>query len=463
MHIITAALALLPCTLCSASAIFLQEVSGRAISPDNTCGKNGTGGGADGYKCPSDVPCCSANGFCGSTNAYCLTTAGCHGWCGNSTDYCTAAAGCQSAFGSCTSNASSSTGSTSTPGTNANGRCGPGFGTCASNECCSLAGFFSANRLLDYCNAPDCQFNYGPACDANKIPSGTNTSSIPRTQIGSVLYGSDGIYDCKTVGDMALTFDDGPFIYTSHILDLLDKYSAKATFFITGNNNGAQFRLEYCRRLLTVVGKGQIDNTSTEYPALIKRMYDGGHQVASHTWSHADLCNITSAQRKDEMYKNEMALRNIVGIIPTYMRPPYSSCTAGKSGLQPGLPRAGTTLMFPQNVAAKPIWQTWATTSLILYPLPVPSLPGSKLIPLQDLDTSDYLNDSPALIQNSKTIFDNALAAKSPTSDDFLIIGHDIHNQTANVLVEYMLQQIQSKGYKPVTVGDCLGDPKANW
>ncbi|KAK6586201.1 hypothetical protein PZA11_001258 [Diplocarpon coronariae] len=307
------------------------------------------------------------------------------------------------------------------------------------------------------------QFNYGPACDANKIPSGTNTSSIPRTQIGSVLYGSDGIYDCKTVGDMALTFDDGPFIYTSHILDLLDKYSAKATFFITGNNNGAQFRLEYCRRLLTVVGKGQIDNTSTEYPALIKRMYDGGHQVASHTWSHADLCNITSAQRKDEMYKNEMALRNIVGIIPTYMRPPYSSCTAGKSGLQPGLPRAGTTLMFPQNVAAKPIWQTWATTSLILYPLPVPSLPGSKLIPLQDLDTSDYLNDSPALIQNSKTIFDNALAAKSPTSDDFLIIGHDIHNQTANVLVEYMLQQIQSKGYKPVTVGDCLGDPKANW
>jgi peptidoglycan/xylan/chitin deacetylase (PgdA/CDA1 family) len=57
-------------------------------------------------------------------------------------------------------------------------------------------------------------------------------------------------------------------------------------------------------------------------------MYDEGHQVASHTWSHPDLCNITSAQRKDEMYKNEMALRNILGVIPTYMRPPYSSCTA---------------------------------------------------------------------------------------------------------------------------------------
>lgn len=43
------------------------------------------------------------------------------------------------------------------------------------------------------------------------------------------------------------------------------------------------------------------------------------------------------------------------------------------------------------------------------------------------------------------------------------MIGHDIHNQTANVLVEYMLQGLQAKGYKAVTVGECLGDPKANW
>lgn len=111
---------------------------------------------------------------------------------------------------------------------------------------------------------------------------------------------------------MALTFDDGPYIYTSHILDLLTQYNASATFFITGNNNG----------------KGHIDNASLAWPSLIKRMYDDGHQLASHTWSHPDLCNITSAQRKNEMWKNEMALRNVVGVIPTYMRPPYSSCTA---------------------------------------------------------------------------------------------------------------------------------------
>lgn len=155
-------------------------------------------------------------------------------------------------------------------------------------------------------------------------------------------------------------------------------------------------------------------------------MYTSGHQVASHTWSHPDLCNITSAQRKDEMYKNEMALRNILGVIPTYMRPPYSSCTAA-CGCEQDLADLGYHITY------------------------------------FSLDTQDYLNDSPTLIQNSKNIFDAALAGKSNTTDDFLVISHDIHNQTSQVLVEYMLQGIQSQGYKPVTVGDCLGDPSANW
>lgn len=106
----------------------------------------------------------------------------------------------------------------------------------------------------DFCRAPDCQFNYGPGCDANAIPSGTNTSSIPRTALGSVLYGSAGIYDCVAAGDMALTFDDGPYIYTSHILDLLKQYNASATFMITGNNNGKNI----CKQLLKLIRLTQL-------------------------------------------------------------------------------------------------------------------------------------------------------------------------------------------------------------
>jgi hypothetical protein len=37
-----------------------------------------------------------------------------------------------------------------------------------------------------------------------------------------VLYGGAGIYDCVNTGDIAITFDDGPYLYTN---DLLDKFS----------------------------------------------------------------------------------------------------------------------------------------------------------------------------------------------------------------------------------------------
>jgi hypothetical protein len=81
----------------------------------------------------------------------------------------------------------------------------------------------------------------------------------------------------------------------------------------------------------------------------------------------------------------------------------------------------------------------------------------------QDLDTQDYLNDDPVAIKSSRSIFDDALASGTAADDNFLAIAHDIHSNTANYLVEAMLQSLQTRGYKAVTLGECLGDPKANW
>ncbi len=55
----------------------------------------------------------------------------------------------------------------------------------------------------------------------NQKPSGADTSDVARPKLGSVLYGGAGIYDCVKAGDIALTFDDGPYIYTSDLLDKL--------------------------------------------------------------------------------------------------------------------------------------------------------------------------------------------------------------------------------------------------
>jgi peptidoglycan/xylan/chitin deacetylase (PgdA/CDA1 family) len=207
---------------------------------------------------------------------------------------------------------------------------------------------------------------------------------------------------------VALTFDDGPGNYTSDLLDLLDAAGVKATFFVTGNNNG----------------KGQIDDPALPWFNVIKRMYSDGHQIASHTWGHQNLSSMTSVQRKNQMYYNEMAFNNILGLFPTYMRPPYSSCT---SACEADMAALGYHIVY------------------------------------FDLDTEDYLHDDPNLIQISKNDFSGNLSTKTPYTGDFLAISHDIHYQTVYNLTQFMLNTISANGWKPVTVGQCLGDPAANW
>ncbi|KNG80268.1 putative chitin deacetylase [Aspergillus nomiae NRRL 13137] len=103
---------------------------------------------------------------------------------------------------------------------------------------------------------------------------------------------------CTTPNTVALTFDDGPSGYTPQLLDLLDEYGAKATFFM--------------------VGEG-----SQEYPDIIRRMRSEGHQVGSHTLDHANLPSLSYEQIVQQMTSLEGVLQSAMGDIPTYMRPPY--------------------------------------------------------------------------------------------------------------------------------------------
>lgn len=163
---------------------------------------------------------------------------------------------------------------------------------------------------LSFCGAPGCQLSFGPACDGNRVPAGKDTSGVPRPLFGNVPYGVS-ISHCSVPGKVALTFDDGPYIYTGDLLDLLKKNNIRATFFVVGTNGG----------------KGQIQDKTTGFPALLQRMYSDGHQIGSHTWSHEDLSAITAQQRRDQIIRNEIALVSILGFFPTYLRPPYTRWT----------------------------------------------------------------------------------------------------------------------------------------
>ena len=86
-----------------------------------------------------------------------------------------------------------------------------------------------------------------------------------------------------------LTFDDGPSSNTNQILDILNERGIKATFFVLGSN----------------VEKN---------PDMVKRMYDEGHFIANHGYSHVYEVIYQSPQAVlDEYNKCNQLVRDAIG------------------------------------------------------------------------------------------------------------------------------------------------------
>ncbi|KAK0469487.1 carbohydrate esterase family 4 protein [Desarmillaria tabescens] len=113
------------------------------------------------------------------------------------------------------------------------------------------------------------------------------------------------VSSCTQPNTVALTFDDGPWIYAQVVSDALTSKGVKGTFFYNGNNYEC------------IYDQAEMDR--------VKYVYNAGHQVASHTWSHSDLTTLTWDQIHDEMWRVEQALQRIVGVVPAFMRPPYGN------------------------------------------------------------------------------------------------------------------------------------------
>ncbi|KAK7445932.1 polysaccharide deacetylase [Colletotrichum acutatum] len=283
--------------------------------------------------------------------------------------------------------------------------CGPGIGSCDPGQCCSEAGW--CGTTADYCGGSQCQLDYSDSCDTFFPPPGASTESIARPLVGSVPYGSI-ITTCANPGTLALTYDDGPYIYTSNLLDILEAQNITATFFVAGNN----------------IGKNRMDNPDTPWPAVMQRMYAAGHHIASHTWTHRNLNEVNSTIQRTEIIYNEMAFRNLFGWIPTYMRPPFLECDAG-SGCQNLLKTLGYHII---NV---------------------------------NIDTKDYMYDSPEEIQTAKDRFSNGVSTNA-AANKYIELSHDVHYQTVVNLTQFMIDTAKARGYRLVTVGECLNDPREN-
>lgn len=101
-------------------------------------------------------------------------------------------------------------------------------------------------------------------------------------------------------GEVVLTFDDGPFApSTKPILDTLDRFCVKATFFAVGRMAIVQ-------------------------PETLKLIGRRGHTIAGHTWAHANVARLGEANRIAEVEKGFSALSEVLGgPIAPFFRFPY--------------------------------------------------------------------------------------------------------------------------------------------
>lgn len=175
---------------------------------------------------------------------------------------------------------------------------------------------------------------------------------------------------------VALTFDDGPGgEVTDRILDVLEHYNSRATFFVVGE------RIRY-------------------YPDNLKRAYEMGCTIGSHTYGHKNLTKLSAKQIKSQLDKTNKKIKEIIGVKAKLVRPPYGSIN------ETTLSRLG-----------------------------VPAI-------LWSIDTRDW--------ESRKTNSVVKIALREVEDGD-IILMHDVYDTTA-AAVEQIVPELINRGYQLVTI-----------
>lgn len=171
-----------------------------------------------------------------------------------------------------------------------------------------------------------------------------------------------------------LTFDDGPDPDTTpQVLEVLAEYNAKATFFVVGSHAESQ-------------------------GDLLKKIYDAGHAIANHSWSHRKLGNLDWDTFEAEVEATSQVLG---GYGSRCLRPPYGDVGPN---LFANAAKAGYTIIY------------WS------------------------VDPLDWLN------QNPKTIAKRVLARTQPGA---IVLLHDGGDSRAGTIaaLRTILATLSAEGY----------------
>lgn len=186
---------------------------------------------------------------------------------------------------------------------------------------------------------------------------------------------------------VALTFDDGPHENTYRVLDLLDEFGVKATFFHVG---------------------GFVD----AHPEITKEVVERGHEIANHSYGHRDLAALPDEEVVREIQDAQDSIAQATGVTPTRYRMPFGSGGQRMIQLFPEL----SSVMWnvdsqdwqsqDSNVIYQHTMETMLPQSVVLFHETVPAsvdalkriIPelrekGYEFVTLDEI-SYDYLNDS---------------------------------------------------------------------
>ena len=171
------------------------------------------------------------------------------------------------------------------------------------------------NSSKDETTAPESAETSAPETSAETtVPESTETSA-PETSAETTAQPDETVASAPEGGDtvkridyeldpskptIAITFDDGPNATTTmEILDVLEKYQVRASFFLIGTN------------------------INDESAKSVKRAYDLGCDIENHSKTHSYMDKMTADEIKDEVAYVNDKVKEITGTTPKFFRPPY--------------------------------------------------------------------------------------------------------------------------------------------
>ena len=150
------------------------------------------------------------------------------------------------------------------------------------------------DQFLEISNETEIEDNTGVEEKIDNI-----TNDIVRNLSNTINSNENNAEDIKYI---ALTFDDGPHdSVTVQILDVLNEYDAKATFFVLGER-------------------------VKKYPDVLNLIIEQGSEIGNHSWSHVEFTDLTPKEMLKEFNDTQDIIHSSTnGYVSKLFRPPYGS------------------------------------------------------------------------------------------------------------------------------------------